>query len=340
MTTTVGAGDSRYEERHDWPRLPEGWSFREVVDVAVDGQDRVCVFNRGQQPVMVFEADGTLAGAWGEGMFTRPHGLTAGPDGALWAADDDGHCVRRFTWDGELQLTIGIPGQGAEPHSGEPFNRPTKVAVAPRSGEIYIADGYGNARVHKYSPEGEHLLSWGEFGTGPGQFNLVHSVCTDDAGRVFVADRENHRVQIFDDQGAYLDQWNDMHRPCGLLVSGDRVYIGTVAQPPRRQRRLPEHRRLRHHPRPRRQPARPPRRRPPRRGAGGVHGAPRFGRRLAGRPVRGRGLLERLGPAPGSAAAGALLPQAGPGVKGSAGMGRRRTASRDREISYTHGWRP
>ena len=201
MTTTVGAGDSRYEERHDWPRLPEGWSFREVVDVAVDGQDRVCVFNRGQQPVMVFEADGTLAGAWGEGMFTRPHGLTAGPDGALWAADDDGHCVRRFTWDGELQLTIGIPGQGAEPHSGEPFNRPTKVAVAPRSGEIYIADGYGNARVHKYSPEGEHLLSWGEFGTGPGQFNLVHSVCTDDAGRVFVADRENHRVQIFDDQG-------------------------------------------------------------------------------------------------------------------------------------------
>ena len=228
MTTRVGAGDCRYEERHDWPRLPEGWSFREVVDVAVDGQDRVCVFNRGQQPVMIFEADGTLAGAWGEGMFTRPHGLTAGPDGALWAVDDDGHCVRRFTWDGELQLTIGTPGQGAEPHSGEPFNRPTKVAVDPASGALYIADGYGNARVHKYSPEGEHLLSWGEFGTGPGQFNLVHSVCTDNAGRVYVADRENHRVQVFDDQGAYLDQWNDMHRPCGLLVSGDRVYIGQL----------------------------------------------------------------------------------------------------------------
>ena len=98
----------------------------------------------------------------------------------------------------------------------------------PRSGALYIADGYGNARVHKYSPEGEHLLSWGEFGTGPGQFNLVHSVCTDDAGRIYVADRENHRVQIFDDQGAYLDQWNDMHRPCGLLVTGDRAYIGQL----------------------------------------------------------------------------------------------------------------
>ena len=228
MTTRVGSGDHRFEERHDWPRLPEGWSFREVVDVAVDGQDRVCVFNRGPQPVMVFEADGTLAGAWGEGMFTRPHGLTAGPDGALWAADDDGHCVRRFTWDGELQLTVGTPGQGSAVHSGDPFNRPTKVAVDPGSGAIYIADGYGNARVHKYSPEGEHLLSWGEFGTGPGQFNLVHSVCTDDVGRVYVADRENHRVQIFDDRGAYLDQWNDMHRPCGLLVSGDRAYVGQL----------------------------------------------------------------------------------------------------------------
>ena len=161
-------------------------------------------------------------------MFTRPHGVTAGPDGALWTADDDGHCVRRFTWDGELQLTIGTPGQGSPVHSGDPFNRPTKVAVDPRSGALYIADGYGNARVHKYSPEGEHLLSWGEFGTGPGQFNLVHSVCTDDAGRVYIADRENHRVQIFDDQGTCLDQWNDMHRPCGLLVSGDRVYIGQL----------------------------------------------------------------------------------------------------------------
>ena len=109
MTNRVGSENCRYEERHDRPRLPEGWSFREVVDVAVDARDRVCVFNRGQQPVMVFQADGTLTGAWG--MFTRPHRPTAGPDGALWAADDDGHCVRRFTWDGE-QLTIGTPGQG------------------------------------------------------------------------------------------------------------------------------------------------------------------------------------------------------------------------------------
>ena len=210
----------------------------------------------------------------------------------------------------------------------------------PRSGAIYIADGYGNARVHKYSPEGEHLLSWGEFGTGPGQFNLVHSVCTDDAGRVYIADRENHRVQIFDDQGAYLDQWNDMHRPCGLLVSGDRVYIG----------QLPSHLDVNAaypnigacvtiHDLGGNQLARLGGAHPGE-GPGGVHGTPRFGRRLAGRPVRGRGLLERLWPAPGSAAAGALLPQAGPGVKGSAGMGRRRTASRDREISYTHGWRP
>ena len=232
MTTRVGSENCRYEncryeERHDRPRLPEGWSFSEVVDVALDGQDRVCVFNRGQQPVMIFEADGTLDGAWGEGMFTRPHGLTAWPDGALWAVDDDGHCVRRFTWDGELQLTIGTPGQGAEPHSGEPFNRPTKVDVDPASEALYIADGYGNARVHKYSPEGEHLFSWGEFGTSPGEFNLVHSVCTDDAGRVYWPTARTTASRSSTIRGPTSTSGTTCTGR-GLLVSGDRVYIGQL----------------------------------------------------------------------------------------------------------------
>ena len=130
---------------------------------------------------------------------------------------------------GEVLMTIGTPGKGAPPFSGKPFNRPTKVAFDPKSGDLYIADGYGNCRVHKYSSEGEHLFSWGECGTDPEQFNLVHSVATDTEGRVYVADRESHRVQVFDDQGSYVTQWNNLHRPCALHIQDGLAYIGQLA---------------------------------------------------------------------------------------------------------------
>jgi DNA-binding beta-propeller fold protein YncE len=228
MSTQLGSGAYVYEELPDWPALPEGWTFHEVADVVVGPQDRVYVFNRGEHPMMVFEADGTFVASWGEGVFTRPHGVTLGPDGNLWCADDDGHCIHKCTLEGEVLATIGTPGRPAPAHSGRPFNRPTKVAFDPKSGDLYIADGYGNARVHKYSPDGQHLFSWGDYGTDPGQFNLVHSVATDAEGRVYVADRENHRVQVFDDQGNHLDQWVNMHRPCGLHIEDDRAYVGQL----------------------------------------------------------------------------------------------------------------
>jgi hypothetical protein len=102
------------------------------------------------------------------------------------------------------------------------------VALDPQSGDLYISDGYGNARVHKYTADGEHLFSWGDYGTDPGQFNFPHSVCTDSAGRVYIADRENHRVQLFDAEGQYLDQWNGLHRACGLHIKDDLVYVGQL----------------------------------------------------------------------------------------------------------------
>ncbi len=231
QTTAIrlGTGEYVYEEQGEWAQLPEGGSFREVVDVVVDRNDRVYVFTRGEHPVIVFEQDGSFVTSWGQGMFTRPHGLTLGPDGeSLWCVDDVGHCIFKFSLDGDLLLTIGSPGQGSSRHSGEPFNQPTKVAFDPENGDLYISDGYGNARVHKYTAEGEHLFSWGDYGTDPGEFNLVHSVCTDAAGQVYVADRENHRVQIFDREGTYLAQWNNLHRPCGLHIEGDRAYIGQL----------------------------------------------------------------------------------------------------------------
>ena len=180
-----------------------------------------------------------------------------GPDETLYCADDKAHCIHRFTLDGRLLSTIGAPGQGSPLHSGLPFNLPTKLAIDPHSGDLYISDGYGNARVHKYTADGRYLFSWGEFGSEAGQFNLVHSVCTDSDGKVYIADRENHRVQIFAPDGAYLGQWTNMHRPCGLYFQGDLAYHRPVADASGRQRRVSQYRRLCHHPRSDRPPAWP-----------------------------------------------------------------------------------
>lgn len=228
LTTILGSGDLVYEELADWAQLPEGWSFKEVADVAVDDRDRVYVLNRGEHPMMVFDRDGKLLDAWGEGLFVRPHGVTVGPDGALYCVDDAAHCIYKFTPEGKMLGTLGTPGRPAPRGSGLPFCQPTKVAFHPLTGDLYIADGYGNARVHRFSPDGRHLFSWGDYGTDPGQLNLVHSICTDTEGRVYVADRENHRVQVFDSDGRYLTQWNNLHRPCGLCIRGGLVYVGQL----------------------------------------------------------------------------------------------------------------
>ena len=232
MVTRLGCGGFVYDVIADWAKLPEGWSFREVADVVVDGRDRVYVFNRGEHPMIVFDREGNCLASWGEGMFTRPHGLTLGADESLFCIDDEGQCIKKCSFDGKVLMTLGTPGEPAPYQSGQPFNRPTKVALDPHTGEIYVADGYGNARVHKFSPDGEYLFSWGEYGTDPGQFNLVHSICTDREGLVYVADRESHRVQIFDSKGKYLRQWNNLHRPCGLHICGDGqeyCYIGQLS---------------------------------------------------------------------------------------------------------------
>ena len=157
--------------------------------------------------------------------------MTMGPGDTIFCTDDGDHTVRKCSLDGKVLLTLGLSGRPAEFMSGNTFNRCTHVAIDPRNEDFYVSDGYGNARVHKYSPEGKLLFSWGESGTGPGQFNIVHNICTDRDGWVYVADRENHRVQVFDPQGNYETQWVNMARPCGLYIdqSGDqRVYVGEL----------------------------------------------------------------------------------------------------------------
>jgi len=136
----------------------------------------------------------------------------------------------KVTLDGKVLMELGVPGKPAPYMSGEPFHRCTHTALSPK-GEIYVSDGYGNSRVHKYSSDGKLLMSWGEPGTGEGEFNIVHNICTDADGWIYIADRENHRVQVFDGNGKYEDQWNNMHRPSGLYLEPGkqgRMYIGEI----------------------------------------------------------------------------------------------------------------
>src|SRR5467141_1260161 len=231
MPTILGSGEHRYRVVENWAKLPEGWNLTDVASVAVDSKDRIYVFNRGAHPMVVLDREGNFITSWGEGLFNRAHGLHIDTEDNLYCTDDGDHTVRKCSGDGKVLLTIGIPNKPAPFMSGEPFHRCTHTALSPR-GEIYVSDGYGNARVHKYSPDGELLMSWGEPGTGPGEFNIVHNICTDADGWVYVADRENHRVQVFDGNGKYEAQWNNMHRPSGLYMeSGTRTprfFIGEI----------------------------------------------------------------------------------------------------------------
>jgi hypothetical protein len=223
----IGPHRLEYEVLEGWERLPEGWSFVEVAGVAVDSKDRVYVFNRGAHPMIVFDKDGRFLDAWGEGVFTSAHGIFIDRQDHVWCADNFDHTVRKFTTDGELLMTLGDPARPADTgfkigespvrHAAGPFNMVTNVAVTP-SGEMFISDGYGNARVHRFSPDGELLASWGEPGSGPGQFNLPHSIAVDRGGRVFVADRENSRLQIFSKDGEFLQSWDWVNRPDDLFI--------------------------------------------------------------------------------------------------------------------------
>jgi hypothetical protein len=217
MPVTLGSGEHRYRVVENWAKLPDGWNLTDVAAVGVDSKDRIYVFNRGEHPMVVLNRDGSFIKNWGEGLFKRAHGLHIDSDDNLYCTDDGDHTVRKCSADGKVLLTIGIPDKPAPYMSGEPFHRCTHTALSPK-GEIYVSDGYGNACVHKYTPDGKLIKTWGEPGSDEGQFNIVHNIVTDEDGWVYVADRENHRVQVFDGNGKYETQWNNLHRPCAVLL--------------------------------------------------------------------------------------------------------------------------
>ncbi len=201
-----------------WEQFPPDIVLGDVAGIAVDSKDRIYLFNRGAHPVVVLDRDGTFLNAWGQGVFTNPHGAHIGPDDSLYLTDNGDHTVRKFTPEGKLLLQIGVPGQPSAPMSNVPFCRCTHTALSP-TGDIYVSDGYGNACVHKFSPDGKLLKTWGKPGTREGEFNLPHNICCDADGFVYVADRENARIQVFDGDGTYIRQINNLHRPCGLCIT-------------------------------------------------------------------------------------------------------------------------
>jgi DNA-binding beta-propeller fold protein YncE len=225
----VGAGKYTYELIRDFFKLPEGQSFGLVSRVAADSQDRVYVFQRKDPPVVVFDREGKHLGAWGSGEVTDPHGLKIVGD-VVYTTDRSDSVAKSFTLDGKPLLELGERGvhsdTGCEgppylaPRAAGPFNHPTEMMAHP-NGDIYVTDGYRNARVHRFTRDGRLVKSWGAPGKAEGEFHLPHSIAFDPDGKLYVADRANKRIQIFSADGDFLGMWTGMGGPNDITRGKD-----------------------------------------------------------------------------------------------------------------------
>jgi len=208
----------RFGEEPD--TMPAGWKFGRVSAVASDSDGNVYVFHRGDKadPLIVFDPKGRYLRSWGKGLFGNPHGLRIDRENNVWVTDSGDHLVMKFTRDGKLLMTLGARKKAGT--DDKTFNRPTDIAFTP-SGDFYVSDGYGNSRVVKFTRDGKYITAWGKKGTGPGEFNTPHVVAVDSEGLVYVSDRENNRIQIFDGNGKFLRQWTHLGATQGMCITPD-----------------------------------------------------------------------------------------------------------------------
>lgn len=239
-----------YRPIENWAKLPEGRPWGSTAGVTVDRKGNIWVAERcganscaGSKlaPILEFGPSGKLLTSFGAGMFIFPHGITAGRDGNIWVTDGDGkdgkgHQVFKFSPTGKVLMTLGKAGVAG--NSEDTFNKPSAVAIA-TNGDIFVADGHGgesNARIVKFSKDGKFIMTWGKKGSAPGELNIPHALAFDSKGRLFVADRGNNRIQIFDQNGKFVDQWQQFSRPSGLFIDpNDVIYVadsesGSVAK--------------------------------------------------------------------------------------------------------------
>jgi hypothetical protein len=241
-----------YRSIENWAKLPDGrtWGSTSAVDIDRDGTS-VWVGERcglvggpglvqpggalgcdgsNLDPVLKFDASGKLVKSFGAGLFVFPHGIHADRDGNVWLVDglgrgNKGHQIIKFTADGKELMRLGKPGvTGSGP---DEFNAPSSV-ITNANGEIFVGDGHGgntNARIMKFSKEGKLIKTWGKKGSGPGELDTPHALAMDSQGRLFVADRNNNRIQIFDQEGNYIADWKQFSRPSGVYIRNDVIYV-------------------------------------------------------------------------------------------------------------------
>ncbi|MEO6729779.1 MAG: peptidyl-alpha-hydroxyglycine alpha-amidating lyase family protein [Ferruginibacter sp.] len=214
---------TEYQLVKNWPQLPAGFKLGNPVGIGIDLDQNIFVFHRadrqwpllGKMPawpissktiVLLHRQTGKILNSWGAGLFVMPHGLTVDDLNNIWVTDVGLHQVFKFSHDGLLLMTLGHANVAG--NDSLHFNLPTDVAVA-KDGSFYVSDGYGNSRIVKFSKAGKYLFQWGKKGNGPGEFNIPHAIDLDEKGNVYVADRENKRIQSFDAKGNFLQQWKD-----------------------------------------------------------------------------------------------------------------------------------
>lgn len=204
----------------------KGWELGMVSWVAMDRKGVIYLLQRGDKadPVIALNREGRVLRSWGRGMYIMPHAIRIDPQGNVWTTDAASSKVLKFTPEGKKLLEISVGGLPKVCPLN--FCGTTDLAFAP-NGHIFISDGYSNARVLEYTGEGAKVREWGERGTGPGQFHLVHSIQVDENGVIYVADRENGRIQRFDLEGHYLGEWSNYGKTFALTLRGGSLYIAT-----------------------------------------------------------------------------------------------------------------
>ncbi len=222
----VGAGQTpsgQYTRVVGWAPPPGGTEWGQVPGMTIDAAGRLFVFRRAEPPIVELDADGKVLKTWGGGTFVWPHGIRVDRDGFLWITDGRnrdgrGQQVFKYTRDGRLVMTLGTKGVAGE--GPDIFNGPCDVAVA-ENGDIFVADGHWNARIVKFSKDGAFIKAWGRKGSGPGEFDVPHTLVIDKRGRLLVGDRSNKRIEIFDQDGRYLTEWTHLGSPSGMFISAD-----------------------------------------------------------------------------------------------------------------------
>jgi DNA-binding beta-propeller fold protein YncE len=213
-----------YKVDPTWPQRPKDFVWGHVPGVAVDAKDNVYVFTRAKPPVQVYSAKGKLLRSWGADTIASAHHIKIDHEGNVWISDVVNHTVEKYTPEGKLLLTIGTKGEAGRDKTH--LNKPTDMVIDPRTGDVFVSDGYGNARVVHFDKNGKYINEWGELGHGPGQFSIVHAIVMDSKGNLYVADRNNVRIQVFDQKGKLLAIWNDLITPWGFAITkNDEIWV-------------------------------------------------------------------------------------------------------------------